>query len=128
MSKKDALSDVFFGCGGWTRMSPARGNQRPPGYERQSQTAHRGPPGCPIFDSLTIFGSKEPGGLRLVNRRPDFCLEASPGDNITGKIMIQLQGVKNIAVFGSEVTTSAIISGYWNLGFLPEDRIPAYRP
>jgi hypothetical protein len=50
-------------------------NRSSPGYERQSQTAHRRPPGNPILGSLTIFGSKEPGGLRLVNRRPDLCLE-----------------------------------------------------
>ena len=76
-------------------------NQRPPGYERQSQTAHRRPPGDPILGSLTIFGSKEPGGLRLMNRRPDLSLEGQicdpkplPGDDNAVKSILQFQGVK----------------------------------
>jgi len=98
---KSADSGTFSHTMGFIELRGLDSNQRPPGYERQSQTAHRRPPGDPILGSLTIFGFKEPGGLRLMNRRPDFSLEASPGDDFAWKIMIPFKSARKFSGFGS---------------------------
>jgi hypothetical protein len=92
--EKDTLPGVF-------QVAGVDSNHQPPGYGRQSQTAHRRPPGDPILGSLTIFGSKEPGGLRLMNRRPDLSLKASPGDDFAWKIMIPFKSARKFSGFGS---------------------------
>lgn len=80
---------------------PPGENQQPPGYGRQSQTAHRRPQGNPISGSLVVFDSREPGGLRWMNRRSDLSLEASPGDDFDWKMMIPYSNARRSCGFSS---------------------------
>jgi hypothetical protein len=48
-----------------------------------------------------IFGSKEPGDLCWINRRPDLGLETSPGDDLAWKMMIPNLHARRPCGFGS---------------------------
>ena len=59
-------------------------NQRPPGYEFESESVYLSPPGHSVLGDLAVAGSKEPYDQRIVNpiiRRPVRMSNANAGRN-----------------------------------------------